>query len=75
THGSIYEAVRAIKSGAFEYLIKGADNDVLLPLLAKANENASSHFESFQYGSNGDVLCPDLNNDCEHEKLRLLRKN
>src|SRR5476651_2475934 len=33
-HGSIYEAIRAIKCGAFHYLIKGRDNDAILPLLA-----------------------------------------
>jgi DNA-binding NtrC family response regulator len=49
THGNIHEAIRAIKSGAFEYLIKGADNDVLLPLLAEANENACMHYESFHH--------------------------
>jgi DNA-binding NtrC family response regulator len=42
-HGSIYEAVRAIKSGAFHYLIKGKDNDSILPLLEEANKNACVH--------------------------------
>lgn len=46
THGSIHEAIRAIKSGAFEYLIKGAQNDILLPLLAEANQHACMHYES-----------------------------
>lgn len=49
THGSIHEAIRAIKSGAFDYLIKGTDNDVLLPMLAEANENACKHYESFHH--------------------------
>jgi DNA-binding NtrC family response regulator len=49
THGSIHEAIRAIKSGAFDYLIKGTDNDVLLPMLAEANENACKHCESFYH--------------------------
>jgi two-component system NtrC family response regulator len=49
THCSIHEAVRAIKSGAFDYLIKGTDNDVLLPLLAEANENACIHYDSFHH--------------------------
>ena len=46
-HGSIYEAIRAIKSGAFDYLIKGRDNDALLSVLARANENARTHYQSF----------------------------
>jgi two-component system NtrC family response regulator len=46
THGSIHEAIKAIKSGASEYLIKGTDNDVLLPLLARANESACLRYES-----------------------------
>ena len=46
THGSIHEAIRAFKSGVFEYLTKGADNDVPFPLLAGASENACIHYES-----------------------------
>jgi two-component system NtrC family response regulator len=42
-HGSIYQAVRAIKSGAFNYLVKGRNDDVILPLLAEANEHACTH--------------------------------
>ncbi|MBB6126702.1 response regulator [Mucilaginibacter lappiensis] len=75
THASVHEAIKAIKSGAFEYLIKGTDNDVLLPLLAKANENVCSHFESFQCDSHDDVLWSGFNNKCEHEESRLPRKN
>jgi two-component system NtrC family response regulator len=46
THGSIYDAIRAIKSGAFNYLIKGRDNEAILSLLAEANENACLHYEA-----------------------------
>jgi two-component system NtrC family response regulator len=48
-HGSIYEAIRAIKSGAFDYLIKGRDNDALLSVLASANENTCTHCQSFHH--------------------------
>lgn len=51
-HGSIYEAIRAIKSGAFDYLVKGRDNDALLSVLAKANENACTHRQSFHHLEN-----------------------
>ncbi len=47
-HGSIYDAVQAIKSGAFNYLIKGRANDTLLPLLAEANEIVADHEQSYQ---------------------------
>ncbi|NHA02825.1 response regulator [Mucilaginibacter sp. HC2] len=49
THASVHEAVKAIKSGAFNYLVKGLDNDVLLPLLAQAKENACAHYELSQH--------------------------
>ncbi|MBS1567204.1 MAG: sigma-54-dependent Fis family transcriptional regulator, partial [Bacteroidetes bacterium] len=39
-HGTITDSVRAIKNGAFDYIIKGDDNDKLLPLLAHALEKA-----------------------------------
>jgi two-component system NtrC family response regulator len=45
--GSIYEAVRAIKSGAFSYLVRGRNDDALLPLLAEANEIVTDHERSY----------------------------
>lgn len=39
-YGNIPDGVRAIKNGAFDYLIKGDDNDKILPLVAKAVEKA-----------------------------------
>jgi hypothetical protein len=45
--GSIYEAIRAIKSDAFDCLIKGRDNDALLSVLAGANENACAIVNRF----------------------------
>ena len=38
--GNIPDGVRAIKNGAFDYLVKGDDNDKILPLVAKAVEKA-----------------------------------
>ena len=37
-YGNIPDGVRAIKSGAFDYLIKGDDNDKIIPLLNRAME-------------------------------------
>jgi len=42
-HGSIYPAISAIKSGTFNYLVRGRNDEVLLPLLAEANEHACTH--------------------------------
>jgi len=38
--GTISDGVRAIKNGAFDYLIKGDDNEKIIPLLYKAAEKA-----------------------------------
>jgi two-component system NtrC family response regulator len=38
--GTIYDGVKAIKNGAFDYLTKGDDNEKIIPLLYKAVEKA-----------------------------------
>lgn len=42
--GTIADGVAAIKNGAFDYLIKGDDNERIIPLLAKAAEKAMLQF-------------------------------
>lgn len=37
-HGNIPDGIQAMKNGAFDYLVKGNDNDKVLPLLHKAME-------------------------------------
>lgn len=37
-YGNIADGVQAIKNGAFDYIVKGNDNDKLIPLLSKAIE-------------------------------------
>lgn len=37
-YGNIADGVRAMKSGAFDYITKGDDNDKIIPLLARAFE-------------------------------------
>ncbi len=39
-YGTIADGVLAIKNGAFDYLVKGDDNDKIIPLLYKAIEKA-----------------------------------
>ncbi|RZL19808.1 MAG: sigma-54-dependent Fis family transcriptional regulator, partial [Pedobacter sp.] len=40
-YGTIADGVLAIKNGAFDYLVKGDDNDKIIPLLYKAMEKAN----------------------------------
>jgi len=40
-YGTISDGVLAIKNGAFDYLVKGDDNDKIIPLLYKAIEKAN----------------------------------
>jgi two-component system, NtrC family, response regulator len=40
-YGNIPDGVQAIKNGAFDYLVKGDDNDKIIPLLTRAAEHAS----------------------------------
>ncbi|HEY6978450.1 MAG TPA: response regulator, partial [Chitinophagaceae bacterium] len=37
-YGNISDGVRAMKNGAFDYIIKGDDNDKIIPLLNRAAE-------------------------------------
>ena len=39
-NGNIADGVKAMKNGAMDYIVKGDDNDKILPLLAKAVEKA-----------------------------------
>jgi two-component system, NtrC family, response regulator len=39
-HAQIADGVEAMRSGAFDYISKGVDNDKLLPLIARAMEKA-----------------------------------
>ncbi|MFN3850679.1 MAG: sigma-54-dependent transcriptional regulator [Spirosomataceae bacterium] len=44
-YGNIPDGVQAIKNGAFDYLVKGDDNNKILPMLLRAFEKASLQFE------------------------------
>lgn len=39
-YGTIADGVKAIKSGAFDYITKGDDNDKIIPLVSRAMEKA-----------------------------------
>jgi two-component system NtrC family response regulator len=39
-YGNIADGVQAIKNGAFDYIVKGDDNDKIIPLLCRAAEKA-----------------------------------
>ena len=43
-YGNIADGVRAIKNGAFDYLVKGDDNNRIIPLINKAIEKAKLQF-------------------------------
>jgi len=40
-YGNIPDGVSAIKNGAFDYIVKGDDNDRIIPLLSRATEKVS----------------------------------
>lgn len=40
-YGNIPDGVKAIKNGAFDYLVKGDDNQKIIPLVSKAMEKAN----------------------------------
>src|SRR5262249_48124224 len=40
-YGNIHDGVQAIKNGAFDYIVKGNDNDKILPLLSRASEKVA----------------------------------
>jgi len=46
--GTIADGVNAIKNGAFDYLVKGDDNERIIPLLNKAIEKAQLQFRISQ---------------------------
>ena len=43
--GSIKDSVKAIKNGAFDYIMKGDDNERIIPIVNKAVEKASLQFQ------------------------------
>ena len=40
-YGNIPDGVKAIKNGAFDYIVKGDDNDKIIPLLSRASEKVA----------------------------------
>jgi len=42
--GNIADGVQAMKNGAFDYLVKGDDNDKIIPLVSRADEKARLQF-------------------------------
>jgi len=44
-YGNIPDGVQAIKNGAFDYLVKGDDNQKIIPLVSKAMEKARLQFK------------------------------
>lgn len=45
--GNIPDGVQAMKNGAFDYIVKGNDNDRIIPLLHQAIEHATANKKSF----------------------------
>ncbi len=46
--GTIQDGVNAIKNGALDYIIKGDDNDKILPLISKAADKAMLQLKVYQ---------------------------
>ena len=46
-YGTINDGVRSIKNGAFNYIVKGDDNDKIIPLLNQAVEKAGLQQNAF----------------------------
>ena len=44
-YGNIADGVSAIKNGAFDYIVKGDDNNRIIPLINKAIEKAKLQFK------------------------------
>jgi len=40
-YGNIPDGVQAIKNGAFDYIVKGNDNDKIIPLLSRVSEKVA----------------------------------
>ena len=47
-YGTIQDGVAAIKNGAFDYIIKGDDNEKILPLVSKAYEKANLQYKLYE---------------------------
>jgi len=45
-YGNIPDGVQAMKNGAFDYIVKGNDNDRIIPLLHQALEHATAYKKS-----------------------------
>ena len=48
--GSIKDCVKAIKNGAFDYIMKGDDNGRIIPIVNNAMEKANLQFHTYQLG-------------------------
>jgi len=48
--GSIKDCVKAIKNGAFDYIMKGDDNGRIIPIVNNAMEKATLQFKAHQNG-------------------------
>src|ERR1035437_4381271 len=44
-YGTIHDGVQAIKNGAYDYLVKGDDNNKIIPLISKAMDKAMHQFK------------------------------
>lgn len=75
-HGNIADGVQAIKSGAFDYIVKGDDNRKIIPVISRA-------MDAFE-GSAGRKAAPDAGvmtfdrivgqSECVQQAVRLARK-
>ena len=47
-YGNIPDGVQAMRNGAYDYIVKGDDNEKIIPLVAKALEKVKDNVENIQ---------------------------
>ncbi|MEA5427645.1 sigma-54-dependent transcriptional regulator [Arcicella lustrica] len=52
-YGTIQDGIKAMKNGAFDYLVKGDDNEKILPMLSLAMDKVQNQTQSIQPKNHG----------------------
>lgn len=77
-YGSIEDSVKAIRKGAFDYVIKGESDIKLIPVVEKAfkKSNMGSHIERLEKGVKGKYCFENMANESKEikETIKIARK-